>query len=60
MERYLGALAGPHEMGRHWGFWVGFLAVVAAGAAAPDYLSRYELLNFSNFLTNVFLASACA
>ena len=56
MERYLGALAGPHEMGRHWGFWVGFLAVVAAGAAAPDYLSRYELLNFSNFLTNVFLA----
>ena len=56
MERYLGGLAGPHEMGRHWGFWIGFLAVIAAGATAPDYLSRYELLNFSNFLTNVFLA----
>ena len=56
MERYLGPLVGPHEMGRHWGFWLGFLAVIAAGAAAPDYLSRYELLNFSNFLTNVFLA----
>lgn len=56
MERVQGALAGPNEMGRHWGFWVGFLAVTAAGAAAPDYLSRYELLNVSNFLTNVFLA----
>lgn len=56
MERILAGLNGPNEMGRHWGFWLGFLAVIAAGAAAPDYLSRYELLNFSNFLTSVFLA----
>ena len=56
MERILSGLNGPNEMGRHWGFWLGFLAVIAAGAAAPDYLSRYELLNVSNFLTNVFLA----
>jgi branched-chain amino acid transport system permease protein len=56
MQKYLAGFVGPHEMGRHWGFWVGFLVVIAVGAAAPDYLSRYELLNFSNFLTNTFLA----
>ena len=42
-------------MGRTWSFWVGFLIVIGAGAAAPEYLSRFDLLNVSNFLTSVFL-----
>ncbi len=56
MRGFAKGFVGPHEMGRHWSFWVGVLVVIAAGAAAPDYLSRYELLNFSNFLTSTFLA----
>ncbi len=60
VRRFLAGFVGPHEMGRHWGFWLGFLAVIAAGAAAPDYLSRYDLLNLSNFLTSVFLALGLA
>lgn len=55
-QRYLGNLNGPHEMGHSRGFWLGFVLIVAVAAAAPQFLSRYELLNFSNFLTNVFLA----
>ena len=54
--RYLGKLVGPQEMGRGLPFWLGFLAVIGVAAAAPEYLSRYELLNFSNFLTGAFLA----
>ena len=55
VERCLGSLVGPQEMGRTWSFWVGFLIVIGAGAAAPEYLSRFDLLNVSNFLTSVFL-----
>ena len=42
-------------MGRNWYFWVGFMMVIAVGATAPQYLSRFDLLNLSNFLTSVFL-----
>ena len=55
VKRHLARLVGPQEMGRGWPFWIGFLAVIGAGAAAPEYLSRFDLLNFSNFLTSVFL-----
>lgn len=55
-QRYLGNLDGPHEMGHSKGFWLGFVLVIAVAAVSPQFLSRYELLNFSNFLTNVFLA----
>lgn len=56
LDRLLGNLNGPQEMGRSWLFWLGFLGVVALAASAPLLLSRYDLLNFSNFLTSVFLA----
>lgn len=55
VERFAAKLVGPQEMGRGWSFWIGFLVVIGAGAAAPEYLSRFDLLNFSNFLTSVFL-----
>lgn len=55
IQRHLGLLVGPQEMGRTWHFWVGFMIVIAVGAAAPEYLSRFDLLNLSNFITSVFL-----
>ena len=50
------ALNGPQEPGQSWVFWLGFLAVVAISAAAPTFLSKWQLLNLSNFLTSGFLA----
>jgi branched-chain amino acid transport system permease protein len=56
LDRLLGPINGPLESGRSLPFWLLFAAVVAVLAVAPSFLSRYELLNFSNFLSNVFLA----
>lgn len=56
LDRALGPVNGPLETGRSPPFWLLFLGVVAVLVIAPSFLSRYELLNFSNFLTNVFLA----
>lgn len=55
-DRLLGPINGPLEPGRSTGFWLVFLLAAAALAYAPQVLSRYELLNLSNFLTNIFLA----
>ncbi len=56
LDRLLGPINGPLETGRSLPFWLMFVALVAVLAFMPALLSRYELLNFSNFLTNVFLA----
>ena len=56
IESYLGRFVGPQEIGRNQVFWLAVLAVIGAGAAAPEYFSRYELLNFSYILTSAFLA----
>ena len=54
--RFLATLNGPQELGRSVGFWLAFLVVVGVCTAAPLFLSRWQLLNFSNFLTSVFVA----
>lgn len=54
--RFLGVLNGPQEPGRSVVFWFAFLVVVAGCAVAPMFLSKWQLLNFSNFLTSGFLA----
>lgn len=56
IDRMLRSFNGPFEIGRSAPFWTFFAVVVAALAFAPEFLSRYQLLNVSNFLTNVFLA----
>lgn len=56
LDRWLGNLNGDQDIGRSVGFWLAFLAIVAAGVLAPEYLSRYQLLNLSNFLGSGFLA----
>lgn len=56
LDKYLGRLNGPQTIGRGVPFWACFLAVVAMLALCPEILSRYELINFSNFLISGFLA----
>lgn len=56
LDKYLGRLNGPQTIGRGVPFWACFLAVVATLALCPEILSRYELINFSNFLISGFLA----
>jgi ABC-type branched-subunit amino acid transport system permease subunit len=56
LDKYLGRLNGPQTIGRGAPFWIGFLAVVAALALSPEFVSRYELITFSNFLISGFLA----
>lgn len=55
LDRYLGNLNGPQELGRTVYFWIAFLAVVILGLCAPFFLGRYELLNLSNFLISALL-----
>ncbi len=49
MDRYLGPLNGPIELGRTLWFWIVFVAVVILGYCAPLFMGRYDLLNLSNF-----------
>ena len=49
IQRPLALLVGPQEMGRTWYFWVGFVIVIGVGAAAPQYLGRFDLLNLCQF-----------
>ena len=56
LDRYLGRLNGPQTIGRGVPFWTCFLAVIAVLALSPEFLSRYEIINFSNFLISGFLA----
>jgi len=56
LDRILGPINGPLEPGRSVPFWLLFALTVAVLAVLPAYLSRFELLNFSNFLINIFLA----
>ncbi len=56
LDKYLGRLNGPQTIGRGVPFWTCFLAVVVVLALCPEFLSRYEIINFSNFLISGFLA----
>ena len=56
LDKYLGRLNGPQTIGRGVPFWACFLAVVVALALCPEFLSRYEIISFSNFLISGFLA----
>lgn len=56
LDRFLGPVNGPIEPARSMPFWIGFLLVLIGLVILPHYLSRYELLNFNNILSNVFLA----
>jgi branched-chain amino acid transport system permease protein len=56
MQRYLGDIAGPLEMGRSVPFWLVFAAAVAIGAGAPLFVSLYQLVQLSDFMISVFLA----
>ncbi len=56
LDKYLGRLNGPQTIGRGVPFWCGFLAIVALIAASPEFVSRYELITFSNILISGFLA----
>ncbi len=49
-------LTGPQTLGRGPLFWSGFLLVMIVLALAPQYLSRYEIILFSNFFISGFLA----
>ncbi len=56
LDPYLGLLNGPHTMGRGVVFWVGFVIVIGVMASFPEYMRRYDIINFSNFLISGFLA----
>ena len=48
LDKYLGLLNGPQTMGRGIPFWLGFLVIVAVLALGPEFLSRYQIINFSH------------
>jgi ABC-type branched-subunit amino acid transport system permease subunit len=56
LARVRSLLNGPQELGRSWPFWLGFGVVLGLGVVAPSFLSKWQLLNLSNFLTSGFLA----
>ena len=56
LDKYLGPLNGPQTMGRRLPFWLGFITIIVLLALAPEYLRRYDIINFSNFLISGFLA----
>lgn len=56
LDRWMGPLNGPQTMGRGVPFWLVFVIAVAVLAAAPNFLSRYDVINFSNFLISGLLA----
>ncbi len=56
LDRWLGPLNGPQTMGRGVPFWLCFIAAVVVLAIAPNFLSRYDIINFSNFLISGLLA----
>ncbi|MGD9536374.1 MAG: branched-chain amino acid ABC transporter permease [Alphaproteobacteria bacterium] len=60
LDRWLGPLNGPQTLGRGAPFWLCFVAVVALLAVAPSFLSRYDVINFSNFLISGLLALSLA
>lgn len=55
-SKCLATLNGPNEMGRSPAFWICFLLVLGVAASAPVFLGRYDLLNLSSHLGNVFIA----
>ena len=56
LDRYLGRLNGPQTLGRGVPFWIGFVILIVALALSPEFLSRYQIINFSNFLISGLLA----
>ena len=56
LDRILGNLNGEQTLGRGRLFWLGFVVVVALLSFAPEFLSRYQIITYSNFLISGFLA----
>jgi ABC-type branched-subunit amino acid transport system permease subunit len=54
-SRIIAGLNGRQEMGRTWAFWLGFVIVVGGTAAAPAFLSKWQLFNLNNFLISGFM-----
>lgn len=55
-RRVIGLLDGPNEPARGLVFWLLFGVALIVAAAAPAFMSRFEILNTSNFLINGFVA----
>lgn len=55
LDRWLGNLNGPIELGRSVWFWMVFLAVVVLGYCLPLFMGRYDLLNLSNFFISALM-----
>lgn len=56
LQRVFGGLNGPQTLGRGPVFWGAFVLAVAALALSPLVLSRFQIINFSNFLVFGLLA----
>lgn len=56
LDRILGNLNGDQTLGRGKLFWFGFVIVVALFAFLPEFVSRYQIITFSNFFISGFLA----
>jgi branched-chain amino acid transport system permease protein len=56
LNKSLTTLNGPNEAGRSPAFWIFFLLVLGVAMSAPAFLGRYDLLNLSSYLGNVFIA----
>jgi ABC-type branched-subunit amino acid transport system permease subunit len=56
LDRWLGRLNGPQTTGRGAAFWLGSLVVILGFAFLPQFLSRYQVITFSNYMISALLA----
>ena len=54
--RWLGRFDGPQTIGSGPVYWFSWLVIVAGLALLPSELSRYQVINFSNFMISGLLA----
>tara|TARA_B100000949_G_C14284539_1_gene453513 strand:- start:918 stop:1994 length:1077 start_codon:yes stop_codon:yes gene_type:complete len=53
--RSLSNINGKNDLGNNYIFWFFFFLLLLLGLFSPLILSRYQLLNLSNHITNIFL-----
>ncbi len=53
--RPLSNINGENDLGNNYWFWSFFSIILLLGILAPLILSRYQILNLSNHITNIFL-----
>ena len=53
--RPLSNINGENDLGNNYWFWSFFSIFILLGILAPLILSRYQILNLSNHITNIFL-----